>query len=241
MLNYIHRHLITCLKRAKRLDSIRNSISAQLLSLHVPKTAGTSFLEILRRVYQGHVITMNRGQIRRGQRDIEELFSTEYDVVHGHMHFNDLKEFISPETKIITWLRDPVERVLSNYFYSLYNEVPKRESRNVISKFSDLRIFIRKPPRRNLMTKYLDGLDLESIFFVGFQNDFQKDLQLLAQKLNWDLTDIDTDIFLNSNTHSKYQNLELDEELIYKIKEYNSEDIELYNKALQLKNQGHWA
>lgn len=216
-------------------------ISARLISLHIPKTAGTSFLEVLRKVYHGRIITMNRGQIRRGQRDVHELFSEEFEVVHGHLHYNDIKTYVDPKAKIITWLRDPVERVLSNYYYSLFNEVPKRASRNVVSKFSDLNTFIRKPPRRNLISKYLDGLDLESIYFVGFQKDFNADLQLLANKMTWDLSEIDTAIYLNSNTNSKYLNLETDEEIIDRIEAFNSDDIDLYKRALQLKAQGFWA
>ena len=93
-----------------------------LISLHIPKTAGTSFRNILKSVYgENQVVRFDisrMGVVRMNENVYQKSKLPNVKVIHGHFTFQDLSgSFTLPETyKLITWMRDPVKRVISNYY-----------------------------------------------------------------------------------------------------------------------------
>jgi len=104
----------------RKSGKIENSI--ELVSLHIPKTAGTSFRNILKEVYgSSHVARLD---IRRNIEVDGRIFKGSglkkgVQVVHGHFSFRKLTDnFDIPSgCPVVTWLREPAERVISNYYY----------------------------------------------------------------------------------------------------------------------------
>ena len=90
------------------------------------------------------------------------------------------------------------------------------------------------------MTRYLEGIALEDLFFVGFQEQFDKDIDKLGKKLGWRLTPEHLELRINDNTKTKQAAPPPSAELIEKIRQYNSLDIALYEKAKALAHQGYW-
>jgi hypothetical protein len=90
-----------------------------LISIHIPKTAGQTLRHLLELTYgKDQVLNINRGRLERQGKALVSLHPEQYHVLHGHLPY---RAFISPyhdsETQLITFLRDPVERVLSNFRY----------------------------------------------------------------------------------------------------------------------------
>jgi hypothetical protein len=219
----------------------------ELVSIHIPKTAGTSFRNTLREVYgENNVIRLDIGLVRQEVRIEEKLydlptFPPNTKVIHGHFSYPLLiKNFSIPkETPIITWLRDPVKRVISNYFYlakRLEEELDEEgKGLNILRKMQRSLIeYARFEGAQNRQSKFLSGLTLENLQFVGIVETYEEDIQQLSQILEWPKTPIFTHNQTNRDT-SIISQKDIDE-----IRELNSADLKLYEQALNLRTKGHW-
>ncbi len=218
--------------------------SLEVISLHIPKTAGTSFRNILKEVYGDDAVVRfdinNKGVVR-----LNEEFYTSGDlpnarVLHGHFAYSDLSsmfEFDEKSVRRITWLRHPVKRVISNYFYleSRLHDILKEEKRNlnILSKMQrSLQEYARDEKNRNRQHKFLNGIALTDFDFVGIQEDFEADLKEIAATLNWEK--YPPPLFQNKTPSKKP---EISKDLIKEIEELNSLDMELYRNAIQLRKK----
>jgi len=98
-------------------------IPQTLIFLHIPKAAGTTMLPILVRQYEKNSVLPVYGEKKmRGIETIEKIKNCSEDqrmrirVLVGHMKFG-LHEYLKPSTTYITFLRKPVERIVSQYNY----------------------------------------------------------------------------------------------------------------------------
>jgi hypothetical protein len=213
----------------------------ELFSIHIPKTAGITFREVLYSVYgRDKILAVNRAQLRKQGRAIDEVLEAHHRVIHGHLHFNDLAPFLPVSTKVVAWMREPVQRVVSNYYYNITHEYPKRKLENPDAVKLTLEEFIEKPGRINVMSKFLEGIDLNELFFLGFQEDFASDLERLQMKLEWPRAAVDSNLRLNDNRAVKKQAHEVERHIIDRIAELNQKDINLYHSALEFKKSGRW-
>nr|WP_118828424.1 sulfotransferase family 2 domain-containing protein [Salinibacter ruber] len=90
-----------------------------LVFVHVPKTAGRSFISVLKRVYSQDRIYKVYGNISDRVSNLRSLSREKrrnIDCVVGHYKFGLHEELPDPAT-YVTFLRDPVERVVSHYYY----------------------------------------------------------------------------------------------------------------------------
>lgn len=223
------------------LKKKKNNTTLELISIHIPKTAGTSFRNTLKQVYGDEKVA--RLDINRSSKAVrlnEVLFTmpqlpSSVDVVHGHFSMEDLKERFSfnDHTPMITWLRHPVERVISNYFYlckRLAEELDEeKKGLNILSKLQRSLIeYARDEISRNRISKFLSGAHLADFAFVGIQEFYNTDLADLARLLDWPTVQA----FQHNVTGSKYQ---VDEATRKEIADLNSLDMELYNTALEMR------
>ena len=208
-----------------------------ILSIHIPKTAGQSFIRILQQAYgQEQVLHINRGKLIRTKQQLKALSPNRFKVIHGHLPY---QEFLSPHntdcTKIITFLRDPVERVLSNFRYYRRMKDERIKAGKKVRHYHDLQDFIQLEERQNVMTSFLNGLELEALFFLGFQEDFRQDVKLLARKLEWDVPESAYETRKNTTSAAT-----VSDTIRNQISDLNKLDVELYNRARSLKESGYW-
>jgi hypothetical protein len=166
---------------------------------------------------------------RRLPRDIK--------VIHGHFVYDVLQRFfeLKDDVKVVTWLRDPVDRVVSNFYYL---EGQMREVMEIGVNRRNLRAtmqrslleYARSPLARNTMSSFLSGISLEEMFFVGLTDRFAEDLAELAGRLNW--TTLPEVPKVNV---TKGNRPELPKDVYAEIAELNSEDVALYAHALKLR------
>lgn len=164
--------------------------------MHIPKTAGLTLQGILRRRYKkpGDLqLFYTADDLQRGV----ELSSSPR-VVMGHFRFG----FHPPESgqvPYVTFLRDPVEQVISHYHYT-FDHPEKFEA--LPAQAQSLLDFARGPYGYNLQTRFVSGIDvlegreqevlqlakenlLRHFAQVGISEYFDLSLVMLAPLLGW--------------------------------------------------------
>jgi hypothetical protein len=206
-----------------------------LLSIHIPKTAGLSFRAILYRQYGQHrVLAKNQGALRRAGHELGRYYRKRHRVVHGHLPYPLLRSLHGPNTRVITWLREPVSRVVSNYYYNITHEFPKRQQEDPNAQMLTLEEFIERPMRQNVMSRFLEGIGLQGLFFFGFQEDFEGGLDQLSEQMGWTLSEEDRSRRVNDNRKIKASYPQPSPALVGRIRQLNQSDIALYEQAKAL-------
>lgn len=211
----------------------------ELISLHIPKTAGTSFRANLLHVYGKKGVArfdILKGKIWLDEKEFTgDVLPAHIRVIHGHFVYAELASRlnITPQMKKITWLREPVERVVSNYFYLAdmmkYYMQEEKHHINVLSKMQrTLEEYAADPLNRNRMSSFLTGISLNEFDFVGQIEHFSMHLQQLSNQLGWKQH---TQVVHNNATSVSMERKDLSEELRERIAAWNSEDVQLYEAA----------
>jgi sulfotransferase famil protein len=211
-----------------------------IVSLHIPKTGGTSFGAVMEQAWPGGVAyfyrpgnrlthPMLRDRDRLGDPELlAELEETGVKVIHGHAPASRFREAIPDPARYWTWVRDPVERVISAYYYldSRAKRLAARDgepSRDRI-RGRTLEQFARRPAHRNMQSRALADFDMAELGFVGVTERFDESLAILG---------------LPALTKVAAKNVnktrpEIDPKVRHMIWRFNEEDRRLYDRALEL-------
>lgn len=213
-------------------------LKLELISLHIPKTAGTSFREQLVKNYGKNsvvhfdiVVEDGATKFKIDGNYVEKpLFHPETKVIHGHFEYFRLIDFYPKlaELPIITWLRNPASRVISNYTYlkeKLFQEISKNPLATSLAErmMCSLSQFSALENERNKMSKFLKGIEVNDLLFIGFVENYESDLTRLAKMLNWK----DYSPVYNNKTIKKKE--EISPLILNEICNNNSEDVLLYS------------
>ncbi len=225
----------------------------KILFLHIPKSAGSTIVYLFTDHFSYQELSGDSPPI---------LFSTRRGV---HACFYDEKHLLD-EYKFITFLRHPIERILSEqrYCVDLLKRDPKILESHLLSSESD-----PINSASNIVCKMLSGLNFNdrtitiethlenakinlrnNFLFVGIVEQMEESITLLYNSLGWTIPEQvpvrNTTIlppFENADTmlHTQKNQVESREfyphELIEGIKTRNWADIELYNYAVDLFEQ----
>ena len=209
----------------------------ELISLHIPKTAGTSFYQILQDQYGKEAvkrIDIVGGRLEVNQQELVNPKTLAHcRVIHGHFRMDDLKTWFEADwsaAQLITWLREPSERVISNYYYLagvLDQCVDKTRFPNLLPKMQRTLIeYARYEKARNRMTGFLRGLTVDDFDFMGLTNNFNKDVKRLADQLGWE-----KEVSLYHHNETRKKDRQIPAEVLEEIKTLNREDYNLYDRA----------
>jgi hypothetical protein len=207
----------------------------EIMSYHIPKTAGTTFLRALKQVYG---IDKVAHFLKKSLAVSEGVDPQTIKVIHGHFHLT--RDLFHATVKEIIWLRDPILRLISLYFF--WKSLPRTEDESlhnyVQEKNLDIVEFAKIPRLRNEMSQYVGGRNLTDFYFVGIQAFFKDDLTELGELLNWPEIPI---TYENTNKYKGYNSLVksilYDSKIMNELIHLNREDWELYQTALHLRAQ----
>jgi len=221
----------------------------KLRFLHIPKTAGTTFTNILIEQYGNENYFQFTGDIDQDLINFKSLPNDKQSQVSlftGHAPIKTGLE-LADSIDVVTFLRDPIDRVKSFCQHAsegkspyLLKDFPPEEFD--LSKFLSTPIF----ELENLQTKMLinkgrsavriqmppsEAIDLAMDNLIrkttfGLVEYFDESLILFQQQYRWKLP-----VYSSSNKKDKNRLIEFKPHHIDKIKQLNAMDIELYDKA----------
>ena len=233
--------------KSKRVENI--------IFLHLPKAGGTTLRHIFYNQYgylnKDEVFTINRTKETHKFLDLPIEKKNKIKVLVGHFAFG-LDNYMKGEFKYVTFMRDPIDRAISAYFYNkghsdsdVFNAI---NSENLsLDEYLDKNI---EPWSNNAMTKHFAGCTLEefkgectkemyekavynlqnSCIAVGLTERFDDSLKILQKKLKWGKLEYE-----NKNITPKRKEVsEIKKSTLEKIGELNQYDILFYELGKEM-------
>jgi hypothetical protein len=219
-----------------------------IIFIHIPKTAGTTLDKIIERQYESKAIF--KTEPTRHWESIDEFKNLpnsqkkKFKIIMGHMYFG-LHEYLPVRSTYLTMMRDPIDRIISYYYYVLRYPGSYLYPA-VTSQHMSLKEFAMSGLSKeleNFQTRLLAGdmkVDLrrysesslerakENITnhfgLVGISEKFDESLLLMKRVFGWNST-----YYVKLNvTKNRPSKKEIPKETLDVIEENNSLDVELY-------------
>jgi hypothetical protein len=181
--------------------------------IHVPKTGGTSFRRMLEHAFGSGLMLHYEGPL---------LVAARTRCVQGHSYASNLTLF-NPDVQLAMWFRDPVERVVSEYFHW------RRNPETHPLEGADLLSFARRRNMVNTHRRCLDGVPLSRLSCVCITEYFEASVALFCR-----VFDLNPANLASENTNPDKPVAEpyaLPRELREQLLRANLADLELYERA----------
>lgn len=219
-----------------------------LLSVHIPKTGGTSFRRILRNLFgEGYVedydwlkdrpAWMKNGLGGLAQGDREHAVR-DVRCIHGHFKpqkYAALREISDRPVHFVTWLRDPVERAVSMYHYlrGLNTPQARRQPWEQQARELDLLGYFQKTKFGwDAQSRQLQGFALEQFSFIGIMERYSESIELFLRAFGSEkVIDIPHEL---QNPRRSGDQYEIDEELRDLLIAQNTQDYALYQAGCEM-------
>jgi len=200
-----------------------------LLSIHVPKNAGTSFRLVIDRLY-GSEVWYNYGAIFSRDSARPGLIPEGTRIIHGHF-LADAFDDLLPSRRYITWVRHPVERLVSNYHHFLRSPDMRDTCCRLLHENNlDLRQFADLDWMQNEACRYLANKPIEDFEFVGVSEQFDASIELFCSMFG--VGPVEECPCVNVNPGRATERYTLPEEDFAYILERNQADMAWYNRAV---------
>jgi len=196
-----------------------------VLSIHIPKTAGVSFRKILAQLYEADFM-LKYWQMTDAFGQVVTSIPANVRCIHGHYAPEVLLPQF-PRARLITWVRDPVERVVSSYFHRLRE--PDWEhpvTRELHEKKLTLLQFAAIKLMRNEMARYIGDRQIEDFAFIGRVEAFEDSLACFCREFGFNPINVPHE---NCNPERHTSRYGIDEATRRKIAALNEKDVEIYD------------
>lgn len=213
-----------------------------IISIHIRKCAGTTFRQGLTNFFGDRAffdygdevgstwpssMTKREQSLARAKTD-KDRTQLNFDIIHGHF-YRDKYNFIEQKKTYITFMRDPVSRILSNYFYLKRNLDRANPDALIVNKLGfSLEEYIQHPDCRNLQSQYLKTNTLDEFEFVGVTEEYNSSINKLNATLG---LKIPTTMAENVNDQAS-MDYAVSPETLSLIQNCNLDDLRLYELAM---------
>ena len=226
-----------------------NIMKDLFIHLHIPKTGGTTLRDIIQRQYRSEKILMIP-KLEESENILKEVSTSQINqlkLIQGHLKYGIHNHF-HRRAKYFAIIRDPINRVLSTYYYVLSQ---KNNPQNLSTSNNQMTIYDYvqsgvNPFLINGQTQLISGktgdidnpiIESEELFslakeniendflFLGITEMFDETILILKNMLGWHMPYYS----IANRTKNKPNYDAVNPTIISFIKEHNQLDIKLYN------------
>ncbi len=217
------------------LDELANQVASDFSPVffsHIPKTAGTSFKKAAQEYFGASGVARNYGKksVETTQWISKTLLEAQdypgfynrlckdgISLYMGHTHLMPAAN-VFKAVKLVTFLRDPIEQVLSHYnHYCRWYNYDKSVAE-----------FVATAGFKNLQSRFLKGVPLQLVGLIGITEKYDQSITLYNNLTQHNLKSrVD-------NVNDKKTLTSIDSELKELIKLENKQDLEIYSWAKQV-------
>lgn len=220
-----------------------------LVSLHLPKTAGTSFGAAL----EGHFgarlrrdygdLPLNTPADTRNASALHAALALDdgglQDVACIHGHFLPVKYLLQAgrrDVRFVTWMRHPVDRMVSHYRFWRRHPPPSPAYAlhwRMHAEDWSLETFCLAPDLRDVYTQFLWAFPLETFDFIGITEHYEADFARFSRRY---LDGAAQPARLNVGNTGADDAVQPDAALRQRIERFHARDMALYARALALRD-----
>jgi hypothetical protein len=216
-----------------------------LISVHIPKTAGTSFRHSLQdhfgeglllkygeKPFNTPVNERNFKAVTAALDHLQNDFDTT-SCIHGHfLPFRFLLLSNTRPLNFVTWMRNPVDRLVSDYHHTMnsYGADAPPLQKQIISEKWTLEKYCTCEKLKNVYSQFFWAFPLEYFDFIGITEFYQSDFDYFSAS------------FLNrkvrayrENVNTAYKRKSMDAGLRKAIESFHAADMKLYERALEMR------
>jgi hypothetical protein len=217
-------------------------MSVEIISVHFPKGGGSSVFQSLVTAYGKDAVccdyiddpadpcshySLDPEGCRRKARDAG--CAPGVKVIHGHFHPSKY-DFIA-HAKRITFLRHPVDNLISIYFYWKTCE----KGNCLFNHFRDNQLTLLDLPRlpaiRYLLSRTFFGdVDMNRFDFIGFMESYSADIRALSRLLSLPVFESNENFNRYSNYQEEREAIKSDNRLMSMLHDDLAEDIKFYER-----------
>ena len=223
-----------------------------VIFIHIPRTAGVSLDAILERQYNpAKIYSLYSPEKLEKFKHLDDEKKANIQLLNGHFMSYGIHERLPNPSTYITMMRDPVDRVISHYYFvrrspnhylhetvmsnnmTLQEYVGSELSIEINNGQTRLLAGLKENPGIGIGKGFPEMLDSakknieENFAVVGLMEEFDKSLILFKKALGWSET-----FYLKRNeTKNRKALKEVPENIIQTIRDYNEMDIDLYDYA----------
>jgi len=206
-------------------------MNKHILFVHIPKTAGTSFRKAAHEYFGAKNIFFDYSPASpETSKLINETIYHKNDPYAFYKSVSTLdKSFLSghyPMAKyaplydvlnIVSFVRDPVEQVVSHY----------NHYKNNYNYNKDLSDFIKEPGFINLQSRLLNYIPSLFCGFIGLTEEYNASIDLFNDMYDMDLQHM----YVNVKQEGSLDTVNIDKSILDEIEKLNEKDINLYNSV----------
>lgn len=201
----------------------------KLVSIHIPRTGGTTFRNLL--FYWYGILNVYHDETHKSYIPNTKVGPIPsnihmFDVIHGHFPY---KKYEYLKLPMITWVRHPVDILISQFHVLSKHNVTPRSPKihlRVVRKEISMTEYAEYKGSHNTLHKFIGGVDLDKFAFIGITEHYAHSL---CRFRGWNRLPI-PNVFPIYNSQS-YP--DVSEEVRNHIASFNKKDIELYNEIVR--------
>ena len=160
------------------------------VSIHIPKTAGTALAKIfddtsLRRIMYEYGSERDLTTVRTCPPDVREhreFIQSYFKYLHGHFHYLKYAD-VFPDAPVITTVREPVDRVVSQYLHILRGgDRNNLRHKQIMDGEMSIVEFSKIDFIGNAQWYYLEGRPIKEYDFIFIQEELYYSLKKFCER-----------------------------------------------------------
>jgi hypothetical protein len=214
-----------------------------LLSVHMPKTGGTSFYKNLQDVYDARLLWHNNDwveimtpqAVERRERHRTDLigeletFRRRFDAIHGHFSARKYSGLFR-DARLVTFVRDPFQHAVSCYEFALRSDSLLHPGHDTFKarNMSVVELIEMYPDHQSM---YVDGVPLEQFALIAISERYAESLALFERITGLRFPRHDTRE--NVNPVKPAGAYVISRDVRRAVERHRARDVELYRRAVE--------